>query len=208
MKKVKNSSIETVARVMADSFLEDPMNKAQLEGIKSPEKLLKTHALLHTRHAVKCNNLSVLNTDARAFMIGFDSRTERKIHEKILLARVLLTTIFSLGLNDMKTMMANMKKNGKVLSFSWYKQFISGRHYRIKIIAIDKELRGTGAFRKLITPAIEYSDREKIPMVLETHNPSNVGLYAHFGFELVKTLKSEGTPIEQYCMIRWPVSES
>ena len=38
--------------------------------------------------------------------------------------------------------------------------------------------------------------------MLETHNIKNVGLYEHFGFELVKTIKSEVTPIEQYCMIR------
>ena len=197
-------SIETIARVMADSFLEDPMNLAQLEGIKNPEKLLKAHSLLHARYAVKCSSLSILSTDARAFMIGFDSNNEKKLKDRVLMARILLSTIISLGFKDLKKMMANMKKNGKVLSFGWYKEFINGRHYRIKIIAIDKELRGTGAFRKLITPAIEFADREKIPMVLETHNPSNIGLYAHFGFELVKTIQSDETPIEQYCMIRHP----
>jgi GNAT superfamily N-acetyltransferase len=204
---MKNHIIQTVTGVMAASFLEDPMNKAQLEGIKRPDKLLKAHSLLHTRHAARCNSLSILDNDPRAFMIGYDSRIERKFLEKILLVKILLSTLFSIGLKDVKMMMANMKRHGKVLSFDWYKEFITGRHYRIKIIAIDKELRGTGAFRKLIAPAIDYADREKIPMVLETHNPSNVGLYGHFGFELVKTLKSESTPIEQYCMIRKPVMQ-
>ncbi|TVQ07637.1 MAG: GNAT family N-acetyltransferase, partial [Balneolaceae bacterium] len=76
--------------------------------------------------------------------------------------------------------------------------------YRVKVISIDKSLRGTGAFRKLITPAIEYADQEQIPMVLETHNPSNVGLYEHFGFKLVKTISSPETDVQQYCMIREP----
>jgi len=31
-----------------------------------------------------------------------------------------------------------------------------------------------------------------------------VGLYEHFGFDLVKTIKSGETHIEQYCMIRNP----
>lgn len=54
----------------------------------------------------------------------------------------------------------------------------------------------------LITPSIEFGDKERIPIVLETHNPDNVGLYQHFGFELVKTLTSPETEIKQYCMIR------
>ncbi len=207
MREFDSRHIEIVARVMADSFLEDPMNIAQLDGIKNPEKLLKAHSILHTHHAVKCNSLSIFGDDARAFMIGFDSRNEKKFREKILMIRILLSTISLLGFSELKKMMANMKKNGKVLSFNWHKEFIAGRHYRIKIIAVDKELRGTGAFRKLITPAIDFADREKIPMVLETHNPSNVPLYEHFGFELVKTIKSDETPIEQYCMIRKFASE-
>ena len=39
-------------------------------------------------------------------------------------------------------------------------------------------------------PVFDYADKEKIPVVLETHNYDNEGLYEHFGFDLVKTIKS------------------
>jgi GNAT superfamily N-acetyltransferase len=197
--------IATVASVMCDSFLEDPMNMAQLEGLQNPETLLQKHAFMHTRHAIKTLSLSILDGDARAFFIGYDSEKNNKLNDAMLMARMVLKTPFLVKWKDFGLLRKNMKKQGKALSFDWYKKFIPGRHYRIKIIAIDKALRGTGAFRKLITPAIEYADREQIPMVLETHNPSNVGLYEHFGFKLVKTIKSSETPIQQYCMIREPL---
>jgi ribosomal protein S18 acetylase RimI-like enzyme len=194
--------IQSVASVMSDSFMEDPMNRSQLEGIRNPVRLLKTHSLLHTKHAVNNNSLFILENEPRAFLIGFDSKDEKPFREKVLMVKIMLQTIFSLSIMDLRKILANMRKNGQVLSFNWHREFVKGRHYRIKIIAIEKALRGNGAFRKLITPAIDYADKERIPMVLETHNPSNIGLYEHFGFNLVKTIRSDETPVEQYCMIR------
>jgi len=115
-----------------------------------------------------------------------------------------MKTISCLGLKNMKRMLSNMQKVGKVLNLSWYKEHIKGRHYRLKVIAVDKALRGSGAFRRLITPVLEYADQNQIPVVLETHNLSNVGLYEHFGFTLVKTITHPCTEIKQYCMIRYP----
>jgi ribosomal protein S18 acetylase RimI-like enzyme len=204
MEKFTKDIIETVANAMMESFLEDPMNIAQLGGIQNPQKLLKAHSLLHTRHAAKCGSLSILDNDPGAFMIGYDSRRENPLREKLLMGKIIYHTIWALGIKDLRIMQANMKRHGKVLSFSWYREFIQGRHFRVKIIAIDKSLRGKGAFRRLITPAIEFADREQIPMVLETHNQRNVGIYEHFGFELVKTITAIETHVQQYCMIRKP----
>jgi GNAT superfamily N-acetyltransferase len=204
MEPKEKQLIETVAHVMCESFLEDPMNAAQLNGITNREKLLKCHSRMQTLQAAETNSLTILDGDPRAFMIGFDSKQNSKFKEVSFMIRLLLKTLFLAGWWDFNRLRKNMKQHGRVLSFDWHKKFISGRHYRIKIIAIDKALRGTGAFRKLITPAIEYADREKIPMVLETHNPSNVGLYEHFDFKLVKTITAAETPIQQYCMIREP----
>ena len=97
-----------------------------------------------------------------------------------------------------------MQKVGKVLNLSWYKEHVKGRHYRLKVIAVDKALRGSGAFRRLITPVLEFADQNQIPVVLETHNLSNVGLYERFGFTLVKTITHPSIEIKQYCMIRYP----
>ncbi len=198
----REAIIRDVARVMAIGFQEDPMNSAQLEGVKKRKELLQAHSLMHARHALRSNMLHILEGDPRAFLIGQDSREEHKGRQRIFMIRMYLKTFTILGWKDLRRLFANIKRHRKVLSFDWQREFIPGRYYHIKITAVDKSLRGTGAFRKLITPRIQYADREQIPMVLETHNKSNVGLYERFGFTLVKTIQSPYTPIEQYCMIR------
>lgn len=204
MEKNHKHIIQTVAAVMADSFKEDPGSMAMMEGIKEPEKLFMAHTLLHSSHAFQTKSLRILDDDPRAFLIGYDSIHEKKLLERMLYMKIIMKTIACLGLKNMKRMLNNMQKVGKVLNLNWHKEHVNDRHYRLKVIAVDKSLRGSGAFRRLINPVLEYADQNRIPVVLETHNLSNVGLYEHFGFTLVKTITHPSTEIIQYCMIRYP----
>lgn len=206
MKHYSKPIIEQIALVMAESFMDDPMNQAVLDGVEKKEKLLATHAFIHARHAINNGTITLLDGNPKAFIIGSDSNNERKFKEVLLMVKIYLKTIQVLGFRDLRKIFANNKKTSKALSFTWQKAFITGRYYRVKIVAVDKSLRGQGAFRKLITPAIEYADGQQIPMVLETHNPENVGLYGHFGFKLMKTIAHPCTEIQQYCMIRKPLA--
>jgi len=79
---------------------------------------------------------------------------------------------------------------------------VRGRFFKIRIAAVDKSIRGTQAHY----PIIELCPDDGIPIILETHNPENVGLYGHFGFEVVRTISSPDTDVEQYCMIERPRS--
>ncbi len=206
MENNHNQIIQAVAAVMTNSFKEDPGSMAMLEGIKDAEKLLGEHSVLHSTHAFQTKSLRILDGDPRAFLIGIDSIHENKFLERMLHMRIIMKTISCLGLRNMTRMVNNMQRVGKVLNLSWYKEHVQGRHYRLKVIAVDKTLRGSGAFRRLITPVLEYADQQIIPVVLETHNHSNVGLYEHFGFTLVKTITHPNTEIKQYCMIRHPAN--
>jgi ribosomal protein S18 acetylase RimI-like enzyme len=200
--------IQAVAAVMAESFKEDPGSMAMMEGIRDPEKLFMAHTLLHSTHAFQTKSLTILDDDPRAFLIGYDSIHENKFLERKLYLKIIMKTIACLGLKNIKRMMNNMQKVGKVLNLNWHKEHVNGRHYRLKVIAVDKALKGSGAFRRLITPVIEYACKHQIPVVLETHNLSNVGLYEHFGFTLVKSITHPKTEVIQYCMIRYPEETS
>jgi GNAT superfamily N-acetyltransferase len=204
----QNHVIQTVAAVMTESFKVDPGSIVMLEGLKNPDNLLNAHALLHSTHAMQTKSLRILDDDPRAFMVGYDSIDESKILERMLHLKIVLKTLACLEWKHLRRMIKNTRRINKVLNLNWYREYIKGRHYRIKIIAIDKELRGSGAFRRLITPVLEYADRENIPVVLETLNPVNVGLYEHFGFTLIKTISHPAVHAEQYCMIRWAQNNS
>jgi ribosomal protein S18 acetylase RimI-like enzyme len=204
MENNHNHIIQTVAAVMADSFKGDPGSMAMMEGIRNTDKLFRAHTLLHSAHAYQTKSLTILDNDPRAFLIGYDSINENTFLERKLYLKIIMKSIACLGLKGMTRMINNMQKVGKVLNLSWYKEHVKGRHYRLKVIAVDRALRGSGAFRRLMTPILEYTDQNRIPVVLETHNPVNIGLYEHFGFTLVKTITHPGTEVKQYCMIRHP----
>jgi ribosomal protein S18 acetylase RimI-like enzyme len=199
-------TINAVARVMAESFMEDPMNRAVLEGLEKTDELMKSHSRLHTRHAIQTGMLRLLDGNPGAFLIGLDSRDASRLDDWKLIVRIYAASVRALGFRDIRRLFSNSRKTGSVLSFSWEKEFIKGRYYRIKIVAVDKSMRGQGAFRRMVTPLIEFSDTEQVPLIIETHNEDNVGLYRKFGFELVKTITSPRTEIQQYCMIRWPAT--
>ncbi len=196
--------IHTVAAVMADSFKEDPGSMAMMDGIRNLDKLFRAHTLLHSAHAFQTKSLTILDNDPRAFLIGYDSINENKFLERKLYLKIIMKSIACLGLKGMTRMINNMQKVGKVLNLGWYREHVGGRHYRLKVIAVDRALRGSGVFRRLMTPVLEYAGQNRIPVVLETHNPVNIGLYEHFGFTLVKTITHPGIEIKQYCMIRYP----
>lgn len=74
----------------------------------------------------------------------------------------------------------------------------------LQVVAVASELKGTGAFRRLIDPVIAECDASGIPMVLQTHNPNNVPLYEHFGFKLVEKVDSKELELSCYNMARMP----
>ncbi|MCC5935236.1 MAG: GNAT family N-acetyltransferase [Candidatus Cyclonatronum sp.] len=204
MYTIEHKTIQTAARVLAGSFAGDPGTAGTLEGLPSEKKtkLLNRHAVLHIRYAAKQGLLHLLDDDPRAFMIGGESSAESLYAELKLKLKIVLISLPVLGFRDFFRLIQNTRKLAAANDLSWYKGLVPKRHYRLKIIAVDPSLRGTGAFRRLITPALEHADKHGLPVVLETHNPANVGLYEHFGFELVKTLGSPGLALEQFCMVR------
>jgi GNAT superfamily N-acetyltransferase len=204
MKMFDKNTIETIAKVMADSFGTDPLNQALLHGLTRKDELLHAHSMIHIDTAIRANSLKLLDGNPKAFLVGLDSNDESVLRDIRMVIKVYLKTLTMLGWRDVKTILSNNKKVKNVVNFKWQKEFIKNGYYRIKIVAVDKELRGTGAFRRLVTPVLDHCDELNIPIVLETHNYNNVGLYEHFGFQLVKTIESGDTDVKQYCMIRNP----
>lgn len=51
-------------------------------------------------------------------------------------------------------------------------------------IGILHHEQGKGIASKLLKPMLEYCDRVKTPVYLETNKEMNVDIYKHFGFEV------------------------
>lgn len=202
MTEISPHILNMIAGVMTNSFLEDPLMQEVFNGIPNMRDIIFEHARLQLDFASKNQELIFVDDNPLAFLIGVDSKHEKKFAESWLYFRIMLKTLNMLRPSQIPKILANNNRASRVLSLSWQKKFVKGRHYHIKIIAIDKELRGSGIFRRLISPVIEFCDLKKIPIILETHNPNNVPIYQRFGFEVVDTRSAPGMDLKQYCMLR------
>jgi len=70
MADYNTENINIVARVMAESFMEDPMNRAVLDGLERSGDLMDAHSRIHTRHAIRTGMLQLLDGNPAAFFIG------------------------------------------------------------------------------------------------------------------------------------------
>ena len=84
---------------------------------------------------------------------------------------------------------------------NWFKKYSKNAFY-ITHIAVKKEAKGTGVFRRLITKVIDECEADNLDIVLETYTKENVAIYEHFGFELVETHSCDEIPYVEYCLLK------
>ena len=85
---------------------------------------------------------------------------------------------------------------------NFYQHLLCLNEYYIFQIAVAKESKGTGVFRKLITPILNMCDERQMDVILETNTKDNILIYEHFDFDMVEEHKSADMPYAEYCMIK------
>lgn len=71
-------------------------------------------------------------------------------------------------------------------------------------IGVNPNMRGTGAFRRLITPLLDHADAQGLDFHLECYTDQLEGLYGHFGFETVEEHHDPAFDIYERVMVRTP----
>ena len=90
----------------------------------------------------------------------------------------------------------NLKKEATD-HFDWY----------LYNLSIRQDAQGKGIASKLMRPMLQFCDDERMVAYLETNKEANVGLYRHYGFELMKEELIPTTPVTHYSMVRRPKGE-
>ena len=98
---------------------------------------------------------------------------------------------------------------GRLLTYETYamglkKEFTDHYDWYLYNLSIKKEAQGKGLASKLMRPMLGFCDDEKMVAYLETNKESNVGLYRHYGFNLMKEEPIPKTPVLHYAMVRYP----
>ena len=87
------------------------------------------------------------------------------------------------------------------------KKFTDNYDWYLYNLSIKKEAQGQGLASKLMRPMLGFCDDERMVAYLETNKESNVGLYRHYGFDLMREELIPKTPVTHYAMVRHPKGE-
>ena len=101
---------------------------------------------------------------------------------------------------------------GRLLTYETYamnlkKQFTDNYDWYLYNLSIKKDAQGKGIASKLMRPMLQFCDDERMVAYLETNKASNVSLYQHYGFDLMKEELIPKTPVTHYSMVRHPKGE-
>ena len=88
------------------------------------------------------------------------------------------------------------------LNSSWTDQLHQTERLHVIYLAVDPGHQHHGLAELLMDEVINYAQKHKMLISLETHNPNNVPIYEHFGFKTYGIVEKPHFDLKQYCMIR------
>ena len=84
------------------------------------------------------------------------------------------------------------------------KEYTDNYDWYLFNLSIRKDAQGKGIASKLMRPMLQFCDDERMVAYLETNKGCNVGLYRHYGFDLMKEEQIPKSPVTHYAMVRKP----
>ena len=85
------------------------------------------------------------------------------------------------------------------------KKFTEHNDWYLFNLSIKKDAQGKGIASKLMRPMLQFCDDERMVSYLETNKEANVGLYRHYGFDLMKEEQIPKSTVTHYAMVRKPI---
>lgn len=207
--RLHRTDIRQAAAVLAQGFMDDPLYKHML-----PERTNRLEVLtIFFRHyiAMLYEEADLYATSERLEAVALVFRSERAgvsqlshvrylyriacaIIKSIPMCRYISFHQFIRGLSTLNAM-----------SSAWISELNEHEYIHLDMLVVQPQYRGQGFVSQLMKPLLAECDARGIPCTLETHNPSNISLYGHYGFEVMVTIPMPGSSAsQQYCMVYRP----
>ena len=208
----QTEELDALARMVGTCFLEEMWYVTWLEALDEldirPERKLEiTRAVIQADYAVTAPYGCVLTLPDRSGAANAYLRSELgdatwpELEEKsgMFLAEALTA-------EEAAALGPRAEKMESLSDTSWPLERAGAEEDFIYFVSIgvDPEKRGSGAFRRLITPFLAHADERGLDCYLDCYTDRLEQLYGHFGFQTVERRSSDAFPIEERLMIRRP----
>jgi len=197
--KVQKRDIMRVREVLADAFQNDPVWNKIYEGESDFETRFRAFFEVPVRYCLKYGEVYAPSEDLEGIVAWVPGRYADMTMWRILLSGTMGAAI-RMGSNASKKMGPVFKPVTEDRN-----EHMAGRTFLyLLIVGVTTKLQGVGLGKKLIGAAIEKSEREGIPLYLETETEENVKMYEHFGFSLLKRITLPIADLPMWEMVRKP----
>ena len=194
---VQEKDLDRLAEIAADAYRDYPLHNWFTKGkydAKASKLIMQISLKTMTEDAVIYADSEDLNGFAVWLPFGF---TGSKTLPFLLNGGLSLILHSGLGII------------GRLLAYETYamnlkKTFTDHYDWYLYNLSIKKDAQGKGIASKLMRPMLGFLDDEKMVSYLETNKASNVSLYQHYGFDLMKEEQIPKTPVIHYAMVRDP----
>ncbi len=197
---VGKKDLDRLAEIAADAYFDYPLHNWFTGGVydeKASRLIMQISLKTMTEDAVIYADSEEMNGFAAWLPFGFTGNKTLPF-----LMNGGLSLILHSGLGII----------GRLLTYENYamslkKKFTDNYDWYLYNLSIKKEAQGKGIASKLMRPMLKFCDDERMVAYLETNKESNVGLYRHYGFELMREELIPETPVTHYAMVRNPIGK-
>ena len=194
---VQKKDLDRLAEVSADAYRDYPLHNWFTKGkydAKASKLLMLITLKTMTKDAVIYADSEEMNGFAAWIPFGFTGNKAMPFLMNGGLKLILHSGFGIIGrLSKFESYAMNLNKN-----------FTGHYDGYLFNLSIKKDAQGKGIASKLMRPMLAFCDDERMVAYLETNKEQNVGLYKHYGFDLMKEELIPKTPVMHYAMVRYP----
>ena len=194
---VQKKDLGRLAEVAADAYRDYPLHNWLTKGkydAKASELLMKVTLKTMTEDALIYADSEEMNGFAAWLPFGFEGSKTLPFLKNGGLKLFLHSGVGFIGrLLTYEKYAMNLKKE-YTDHYDWY----------LFNLSIKKDAQGKGIASKLMRPMLQFCDDERMVAYLETNKEENVGLYRHYGFDLMKEELIPTSPVMHYAMVKYP----
>jgi ribosomal protein S18 acetylase RimI-like enzyme len=194
---VQGKDLERLAQVAADAYQDYPLHNwftKDKYDAKASELIMQISLRTMTEDAVIYADSEELNGFAVWLPFGFTGSKTLPF-----LMNGGLRLILHSGPGIISRLLAY-----ETFAMKLKKEFTENYDWYLYNLSIKKDAQGKGIASKLMRPMLQFCDDERMVAYLETNKESNVGLYKHYGFDLMRQEQIPKSPVTHFAMVRTP----
>lgn len=202
--RLQTDDIPKIIDTLTACFYGDPLYRSLIPSDFQRREILPDVFGCDAHELLQYCDMYADSPEVRGLMILEDPAEHRDLR-KLIAERYFAYRTEQLLAADDETgrVLENFRRGKDYLSGEWTRRV--GANIHIVYFAVRREFHGSGLAHRLMAPVLAYADACGMAVTLETHNPDNLKIYRHYGFDVFDSFARE-FDLREYCLVRRPAA--